>query len=475
MHNLPVHWSEGMFLRPQHFQAAERHWLELVASSQSWDNPYNYGLRHIELSEDAIRNFQVELSACRIRLRDGTVLEINQRNAPNRIDLKEAFQGSSTTMVYLAVPKLALGRANVAATRATNEHRFVATNLSVPDQSRGGGNQDIEFLDLNVRLLLSQDDQAGYEILPVARIKRAGEAEAIPQLDDDYFPPVIAIDAWDPLGLGTVRAIYDLIGQKINVLGQRVVERGTSLASQEPGDLEDLLMLSTLNGVNASLRCLAFADGVHPLIAYTELCRIVGMLSIFGPTRQAPEIPLYDHDDLARIFKWAKQQIELLLRGRGKLEYEQRFFVGTDRGMAVTIEPKWLHSGWHWFVGVLGENISERECRELLRPGHLDWKMGSTQQVDLIFKHGIPGVSVLELSQAPRALPSRQGWIYYEVNRDNTAWKDVLSTQSLAIRFKEELISNLEKLRGQQKVEISSGGKRSVLQFALFAVPPQTS
>src|SRR5688572_28048231 len=29
MKNLPVHWSEGMFLRPHHFQAADRHWAEM--------------------------------------------------------------------------------------------------------------------------------------------------------------------------------------------------------------------------------------------------------------------------------------------------------------------------------------------------------------------------------------------------------------------------------------------------------------
>jgi predicted component of type VI protein secretion system len=101
--------------------------------------------------------------------------------------------------------------------------------------------------------------------------------------------------------------------------------------------------------------------------------------------------------------------------------------------------------------------------------------MGSAQQVDLIFRHGIPGVTLVDLPQPPRALPTRQGWVFYEVRRDNAAWKDVLAAQNLAIRFKEELISNLAALKGQRKLEVSAQGKRSVLEFALFAVPTSTA
>jgi type VI secretion system protein ImpJ len=353
------------------------------------------------------------------------------------------------------------------------ETRSFETDLSVPDESRGGNDQEIQFRELNAKLLRSTDELSGFETVPLLRVKRAGEGEAVPKLDDDYFPPVLNVQAWPALGLGIVRAIYDVIGEKIEVLGDRVVNRGVTLASQEPGDLEDLIMLMLLNQASGSLGCLAFATSVHPFVAYSELCRLVGQLSIFDETRRTPQIPPYDHDDLARIFKWVKVQIERLIGTRRRLEYEQRFFMGVERGLQVAIEPKWLHAGWNWYVGVNGAGITDREIRDLLRPGNLDWKMGSAQQVDLIFKHGIPGITLVDLPQPPRALPTRQGWVFYEVRRDNAAWKDVLATQSLAIRCKEELISNLATLKGQRKLEVSVQGRRSVLEIALFAVPTQ--
>jgi type VI secretion system protein ImpJ len=472
MRHLPVHWSEGMFLRPHHFQAAERHWTELLATAHQWENHYHYGIHSLELSTEALANYQLQINSLHARMKDGTVIVLEAGREPDRVDLKQAFQGQSEVTAYLGIPKLVLGRPNVAPRRAP-ESRFFEVELAVADESRGANDQDLQFRELNARLLLSTQELGGFEVLPLARIKRAGEEESVPKLDDDYFPPMLTVQAWSALGLGIVRAIYDIIGEKIEVLGDRVVNRGVTLASQEPGDLEDFMMLMSLNEAYGSLGCLAFATSVHPFLAYTELCRLVGQLSIFDETRRTPQVPQYDHDDLARIFKWVKVQIERLIGTRRRLEFEQRFFLGTDRGMQVTIEPKWVHSGWKWYVGVNGQGVSDREIRDLLRPGNLDWKMGSTQQVDLIFRHGIPGVTLEDLPQPPRALPTRQGWVFYEVRRDNAAWKDVLATQTLAIRFREELISNLATLKGQRKLEVSAQGKRSVLEFALFAVPTQ--
>jgi hypothetical protein len=172
---------------------------------------------------------------------------------------------------------------------------------------------------------------------------------------------------------------------------------------------------------------------------------------------------------LARIFRWVKLRIEQLLGSRKKLEFEQRYFVGTERGMQVSLESEWFHADWEWYIGVHPQNIGGNECRELLLPGKLDWKLGSSPQIDMIFRYGLPGVEMLELTHPPRALPPHS-WLYYQVQRDNAAWKDVLATESLALRFKEELIGNLATLRGQRRLEVSLPEKRALLEIALFAV-----
>ena len=471
MHNLPVHWSEGLFLRPHHFQAADRHWTELLQVGQQWDHQYHYGIRRLEFSDEAIANYQLQVNACHARMRDGTLISIDPGEELDRLDLKEAFAKESVVRVFLAAPKLKMGSANVGPDADPGKSRYAATTQVLQDESLGGNDQEVQLRGLNVRLLLSTQDLAGYEVLPIAQIQRAGEREAVPRVDADYFPPMLACDAWPPLGRDIVRAIYDLIGKKIEVLSEQVTNRSITLVSQEPGDLDRLLMLSELNVAYCTLGVMAFALGVHPLAAYTELCRIVGRLSIFAPERRPPEVPPYDHDDLARIFRWVKERIELLLGAIRDYEYEQRFFVGEGKGMRVTLESKWFNAEWQWFVGVARGSLSEKECLGLLSPGALDWKLGSARQVDALFEYGAEGLHMTPLAQSPRALPPGREWIYYEVSRGNAAWKDVLETQTLAMRLKDTLILNRQELQGQRKLVVSVGGKQAALQFALFAVP----
>ncbi len=465
-----VHWFEGMFLRPQHFQAADRYGAEQLGAAMRWQNAYAYGIQSIDIQSDAIAAYSFQLNRLCLVTPLGDLIEID--SSPLRISLKEALTNSSSVTVLLAIPKYETTRPNLVSA-GTPLGRYAVAPLPIPDENSGVGDTEVHFKREQVRLLLSTDATDGYVTLPIARIKRGAGDEASPALDEDYIPPLLSFSCWHELSQKIIRVLYDMFTQKMEVLAERAVNRGQTLASNSPGDLEDLMMLSQVNHGTALLHALTFSKGVHPYVAYVELCRLVGMLSIFSGARRVPlDIPAYDHDDLGRIFRWLFRILSELLGSAKKLEYEQRFFVGTERGMQVTIDPKWLHSSWKWYVGVHGENIPADTTRELLRPGALDWKMGSEKQVDLLFRFSMPDVKPADdLRIVPRALPSQQGWIYYEIRREGPAWADVLATQTLAMRFSTTIIMNMENLPNQKRLEVNYQNKRAMLEFALFAVP----
>lgn len=488
MRNLPVHWHEGLFLRPQHFQAADRYWGELLQTSEQWDHPYNYGLHALEFSREALANQQFEVHRLQARLRDGTLVSLGPGQEPDRVDLKEAiaagpaaqadltdaFERSAVVRVYLAVPKLRLGRANIGSAERNGQTRYREERVELQDESQGGNDQEIQFRSLNVRLLLSTQDLSGHELLPIAQIRRASEGEARPQLDIEYIPPVINVQAWPGLGRDMVRAVYDILGQKIEVLSQQILNRGVGLDTRHPGDLDRVLMLSQLNDAYATLAVLAFAEGVHPLTAYAELCRILGQLSIFTPERRVPEIPPYDHEDLGRIFPYIKVRIEAAVNAVRDYEFQQRYFLGAGLGMQVSLEPRWFHSDWQWFIGVRKGELTVAELRDVLSPGQLDWKLGSSRQVEVLFTHRAEGLDLSLVDRPIRALPAGQEWVYYEIaRRDSPAWRDVQETQTLAMRLRDSLILNLDQLQGERHLAVSFRGRRVPLEFALFAVPVQ--
>jgi type VI secretion system protein ImpJ len=485
MQNLPVHWYEGLFLRPQHLQAADRFWSEVTQKSHQWDAPYHYGLHSIEFSKEALGNHQFEVYELRARMRDGTLVSlesgqeldrVNVKDAVNRAQatakLQDAFNSSAEVTVYLAVPRLRMGRANVGNGEGGADARYLEAELPVQDESRGGNDQRLQFRQLNARLLLSTDDLAGYELLPIARIERATDREATPQLDETYIPPVLSTTAWPQLNRIFVRDIHDMVGKKIEVLSAQIKNRHIGLDARDPGDAERILMLSQLNAAYCTLAVLSFAQGVHPLVAYTELCRLVGQLSIFGPARKAESIPAYDHEDLYRVFWEIRRRIEALINAVRDYEYEQRYFVGVGLGMQVSLEAKWFNSDWQWFVGVNKADLNALECRDLLSAGQLDGKLGSSRQVENLFTNRRAGVELTPVDRQIRALPSRSEWIYFEIpRRDSPAWRDVQETQTLAMRLKDSLILNKDRLQGQSQMVVSFKGRKVPLEFALFAVP----
>ena len=55
--------------------------------------------------------------------------------------------------------------------------------------------------------------------------------------------------------------------------------------------------------------------------------------------------------------------------------------------------------------------------------------------------------------------------------KESPAWRDVHETQTLAMRLRDTLIVNRDRLQGERKLVVALRGKRAELQFALFAVP----
>src|SRR4051794_26608005 len=69
-----IHWHEGMFLRPHHLQAAQRHLEQVSNTGDKWDLNYNWGLRRIAIDREALANHRLVIHSLQARLRDGTLI-----------------------------------------------------------------------------------------------------------------------------------------------------------------------------------------------------------------------------------------------------------------------------------------------------------------------------------------------------------------------------------------------------------------
>jgi type VI secretion system protein ImpJ len=464
-----VHWHEGMFLRPQHFQAGRTHLLHVTALGQKWDLHYDWGLRTIDIDADALGNFRFVVRGLRARLPDGTLID-GSDIAPLSLDLKPALERDSVLTILLAVPQMREG--NVNAGTAESGARYLVDEAQLEDENTGANPQAIQIRRFNVRLLLSTQDRAGYTTLPLAMIERSERADGTPQLYAPaksglfpYIPPLLACDAWKPLATDILQSIYDRIGKKLKTIAELISARGVSFGSQSASDALRLNQLCTLNEAYALLRVLVHAEGVHPLPAYMELCRLVGQLAVYGDDHLVPDLPPYDHDDLSLCFYTIKNHINALLDRIIDPEYKERTFVGAGLRMEVALDEKWLAK--EMFVRV-SSPLGGKDCVRLLSPGALNMKIATSDRVDRIFKEGRAGLAFAYCPDPPQALPRGSDMAYFQIKRETQLeeWAHVARELTLAIRLQDKLI--VGEITGAETLTIRDGKQTTTMQFKLF-------
>jgi type VI secretion system protein ImpJ len=477
-----------MFLLPQQMQAAERFGVRQLYLSHKWDLHHDWGLRAIDLDVEALANFRFAVRALKARLPDGTLVAVPEDGTLAAVDLKPGFERANSVTVYLAVPRLHLGRPNVRepeaapakpapaaadAGKEAGQMRYVLANEEIEDENLSDNAHPVPVRLFNLRLLLSTEDHSGYEVLAIVRVQKPATADATPELDRTYIPPLLACDAWPVLNADILQAVYHRVGKRIEKLASQMVTRGITFDSRSGEDLMIISQLRVLNEAYALLGTLAHAQGIHPLPAYLELCRLVGQMAIFNSTRKAPELPRYDHDDLGGCFYRVMQHLDE--SQPPEVTYQEREFEGQELRMQVSLEEEWLQPAWEMFVGVDSPLPAEQSVLLLTKPGQLDMKMGAAHRVDDIFEYGAAGLKLTPSTRPPRALPTRPGLVYLQINRESQQqeWKHVQQSRTLAVRLNQNrMVANIQgNIQGQRELRIKTGSQTTTMRFTLFLVP----
>jgi type VI secretion system protein ImpJ len=480
-----VYWQDGMMMWPHHMQEEERLHVERVRVNHRLNVHHNWGIRQLELDTDRFKSGLLAVGSLQARLRDGTLVDVPAEGRLPTLDLNEVLAAHDPVTVYVAAAKLHANRPNVLAARGAVaetaapgapplETRYLAEEFEVADENTGEDLQPLSFRTLNLKLLTDSQDLAGYDVLPLGRFEKDPGANGLPRIDVNYIPPLLACDAWRPLGVDILQASFHHLSSRRDSLANRAITRGITFETNNPGDNVLLGRLGVLNEATAVLNTIAFATGVHPFTAYVEMCRLVGQLAVYTTARRAPNLPAYDHDDLGMCYYHVKRQLDEL--DVDIAPFEECGFVGAGLRMQVAMQAKWLEPAWQMFVGVQSPLPQTEVIRLLTKPGQLDMKIGSSDRVDQIFERGLKGLEFTHAVQPPRVLPSIQGLTYFQVNREaqKSEWAEVQRSLALAIRVNQNRIvvgagGNLE---GQRVLELKPQGPQAAttMQFTLYLV-----
>src|SRR5690606_34003320 len=272
-----VVWSEGMFLRPQHFQQQDRYVDDLVRCATNDLVLHGWGFRSLRLNTSLLDQGKLALADADGVFPDGTPVRI-----PETADHPDplAFEPSDRPgTVFLALPHRHPGNAEIdQRTAPRSGARFAAHEIEVGDAIVGGGSErsPVEVARPQLKLLPESAHRDAYSCMGVARVQEI-KADGGLVLDPDYIPPLLRSDASPVL----VAFLNELSG-KLESAAQELTGWVAGRRAQGVAEVRDLLLLQLINRAKPVIdHMLSYVGLLHERL-------LAGLLALGGVPASSP-------------------------------------------------------------------------------------------------------------------------------------------------------------------------------------------
>lgn len=419
-----VAWREGMFLRPQHFQAQDRFFDAQIRTRVDSVQPYAWGFTEIVVDEDLASLGKFGVTRCSGVLPDGTPFSIpDQFSPPPPLDVPPDTRDA---IVSLTLPAAQVGAVEFRESEAAvHEARFAVEEHEVADAfSDDRTTESIEFGLPNVRFGVTRDQTYGRVTLGIARVRELQNKRVM--FDDRYIPPTLHIGAALRLSGG----LTDIAGraeQRADELALRAVEATDGGAET----FASFLLLQALNRWLPMLRHLESLPTVHPERLFETLTAMAGELAtLVRPERKPPAMPTYDHENPQLCFEPVFDLLQSMLSAVFDRSAVQLPLERAGPGAYVsTITDHNLFKTGYFYLAVAAASPVE-EIRSLF-PGIA--KIASVTKMRQIVESALPGVPLRHTPTPPPQIRVLPGYVYFELDRGVPDWRDFATAPALGL------------------------------------------
>ena len=418
-------WSEGMFLKPQHFQQHDRYFETLVRERCDGLQSYDWGIKKLKIDMRHLSMGKFSLAECNGIFPDGTPFNLPQNDdLPLSIDIATDV---SNAIIYLSLPAQCVGT-EIDIENTNNLARYHVNQYEVRDATlTSNASSPVMVAKLHTRLMLDKQERAGYVCIGIARVIESRMDKNI-ILDEHYIPPTLNCNAIPELQ-GYIKEIYGLLHTRGEALGGRTAEAGRGGVAE----VSDYMLLQLVNRVEPLLEHLQNVPCLHPESFYRLAVQLAGELSTFCKANKRPiSFAVYDHDDLQKTFKQVMDELRSLLSQ--VLEQNAIFIPLTApkygiRGAKVPDSNLFKDA---IFVLAVNAQISVEQLRNGF-PTQV--KIGPVEQINVLIRNALPGITIHALPVAPRQIPYHAGFTYFELSKQSELWKQMLQSGGFAIHI----------------------------------------
>lgn len=434
-----LNWTDGVFLRPHHFQqvqqerACERH------SDRTLCLPYAYGMCRLEIDEAALEHYQFRIKTMQAILPGGAEVDLPGNSSADPLDLAPELSAARSITIYAAVPPLRLGECNTEAPGAAVPKRYEPVPTDCFDLNAGGNEQPVMLRRQRVLLATDADKLPGHEKMPILRLECTRSRDGQPQLavSHAYSAPAVCVSGAPELLQRTdalCRHLEKIATNMTTSLRRREMQGPEKAAARAEKMAKGAVISSGLS----VLRQLAAIPAVAPVALYAELCRLMAQLAAYNPLEDCLTPPVYAHEDCLPQFDAVIAEIYRLTSTeatewcvRVELTYREAEDAWFGR-----LEEEWIPAIRTAYVSIESP-VQPRRVADLVEEGDA-FKLTAASQAC----KRVRGVRLAEDRLPSPLLPIEGGRLWFQAERlaQDNSWLDITEERRCALTWSAQIL-----------------------------------
>jgi type VI secretion system protein ImpJ len=431
----PVFWSRGLFLHPQHFQAADAETRRQTELLRRYGLPFFWGVSllqwrgaNIGHSLDVERIEAVFPSGAAVNAPYDAVL------APLAINA-DWPEPDKPGVLYIGLALEDAAGNNAEAEGGPGGKRFVyaETPERLPDVYGSAPPAPVQRLRYAPVLIRDVDGERypNFELLPIALVRRAGEQVA---LDPHFTPPLLRLEASRHLS-SLVQEVQDTA---LSCAGRLAGYKNTE--GSEGADMQFIVNFSVLNTLNRNIPLLDHlrsAPDIHPWHVYGALRRLLGELSTFYDdidclgrhSASNDAVPNYTHDNPSACFETLCALLEKLLTGLGLSASKTLDMLPAPPYFSAVLPDDFISSACRYRLMIRSAQIGAVDAENFPRYA----KLGTGDRLNTIIAKAVSGVPLTLLRAAPPGFVKRADTMWYAVDSAHPLWQTVTTLKKISL------------------------------------------
>ena len=433
---LPVVWSKGVFLSPQHLQAQDRYIEDVLRFQLAAVCAYPWGFTRLQIDGAALAAGVLSLTEASGIFQDNLPFDIPEADEapPSRVIEGCFADGRQRCQFYLAVPERRSVGINVSLSRDGMSARFVSEKRMLRDENSGALlERPIALARKNLQILAEGESSVGSVLLPLITIEKteAGLYRSEPR----FVPPVLTLQA-SPVLASIAKGLVELLVARSSQLAGARRQRNESLADFSASDVANFWLLYTINTELPEFRHMLESGSTHPELLFRAMLRLAGSLMTFSSQYDQRDLPRYEHAAPSQAFSLLDAMIRELLETVVPSNFISLPLKEMGSSVYATAIDKDQYFKDSRFYLAVSADMKEPDL--IQRFGQLA-KVASATHIEGYIRQAVPGLRMVHVAVPPRAIPVKLRYQYFSLERAGDVWDSIVRARNLAVYAPDEL------------------------------------